>query len=187
MANFSQNQHQTVFVGKDVAKTTGGISAMNDGEIGLYTPGGTTIDNTNDNTGDLFAVYLGRAAALGPLRSPVFSKSDVTSVSRKEYVAPTAQLDYIGSNGTSGSIEANNNTVYRATIELDQGRPTTSTGGVNVKDMVYKSDASAAQSEIALGLASSGTANMSREAEESVSFAAICDDAGAIVPTGVEH
>jgi len=175
MATFSQNNHQLVFVGKDVAKTTTTIAALADGEIALFTPGGTMYTEATADAGDVFGIYLGRAAALGPLRTPFFSKADVVSVSKKAYVAPTEQLDYIGSNGTSGSIEVNNNTVYRATIELDKGRPTTNLGGVYVKDMVFESDASANQAEIALGLAASGIANMSREAEQSVKFAAIND------------
>jgi hypothetical protein len=195
MANFSQNNHQTVFVGKDVAAedTTKTIAALNDGEVKLFTPGGVRVIETGGSAagnevvaaaGDVFGIYLGRAAALGPLRTPFFSKADVTSVSRKEYVAPTEQLDYIGSNGTSGSIEVNNNTVYRATIELDKGRPNTNLGGVYVKDMVFESDANATQSEIALGLAASGFANMSREAEQSIRFAAINDEAGVPLGTG---
>ena len=184
MANFSQNNHQTVFVGKDVAKTTTTIAAIADGEIALFTPGGTMYTEATADAGDLFGIYLGRAAALGPLRTPFFSKADVTSVSRKQYVAPTEQLDYIGSNGTSGSIEVNNNTVYRATIELDKGRPNTNLGGVYVKDMVFETGAAATQADIALGLAASGFANMSREAEQSIRFAAINDEAGIALGTG---
>lgn len=177
MATFSQNNHQLVLVGKDVAKTTGAISAINDGEIALFTPGGTMYTEATADAGDVFGIYLGKT--VGTLRSPFFSKADVTKVTRKAYAAPTEQLDYIGSNGTSGSIDAKNNTVYRATIELDNGRPETTKGGVYVKDMVYESDASGAQSEIALGLAASGAKNMSREPEQSIRFRAICDDAGA--------
>jgi hypothetical protein len=184
MSNFSQNNHQLVLVGKDVAKTTTTIAALADGEIALFTPGGTMYDDTTADAGDVFGIYLGRAAALGPLRSEFFSKTDVTSVSKKAYVAPTSQLDYIGSNGTSGSIEVNNNTVYRATIELDRSRPNTSDGGVHVKDMVFESDASANQAEIALGLAASGFVNMLREAEQSIRFSAINDEAGVALGTG---
>ena len=186
MANYSQNNHQQVLVGKDVAKTTTTIAALNDGEIAIFTPGGTMYTEATADAGDMFAIYLGRAAALGPLKSEAFSKADVTRVSKKAYVAPTSQLDYVGSNGTSGAIETNNNTVYRATIELDMGRPETNHSGVYVKDMVYKTDASATQSEIALGLAASGYANLSREAEQSVAFKALCDDAGDALGTGMD-
>ena len=68
------------------------------------------------DAGDVFGIYLGRAAALGPLRSEFFSKADVVSVSRKAYVAPTEQLDFIGSNGTSGAIEVNNTDLLLAIL-----------------------------------------------------------------------
>lgn len=184
MTNFSQNNHQQVLVGKDVAKTTTSIAAIADGEIALFTPGGTMYTEATADAGDVFGIYLGRAAALGPLKSTYFSKADVTRVTKKAYAAPTAQLDYIGTNGTTGSIAVLNNTVYRATIETDKGRPETNIGGVYVKDMVYKSDAGATQSEIALGLTGSAYFNFSREAEETIAFAAICDNAGVANDSG---
>jgi len=185
MANFSQNETQMVLVGKNVAKTTTTIAAIADGEIALFTPGGTMYTESTADAGDVFAIYLGRATALGPLRTEYFSKADVTSVVRKAYVAPTEQLDYIGSTGSAGSIRVSNNTVYRATVALDQNLPETSEGGIKIKDLVYESDSDAAQSEIALGLANSGYKNLSREAEEEIVFAAICDDAGDALGTGM--
>jgi hypothetical protein len=176
MATFSQNNHQLVLVGKDVAKTTGAISAINDGEIALFTPGGTMYTEATADAGDVFGIYLGKS--VGTLRSPFFSKADVTKVTRKEYSAPTEQLDFIGSNGTTGSITVLNNTVYRASLEMEGYRPNTQRGGVYVKDMTFESDASATQAEIALGLAGSGIANFSREPEQEIRFRAICDNAG---------
>ena len=170
MANFSQNNHQLVLVGKDVAKTTTSIAAIADGEIALFTSGGTMYTEATADAGDIFSIYLGRAASLGPLKSPSFAKADVTSVTRKTYAAGTTQSDFVGFNGTTGSIAVLNNTVYRATIETDLGRPETTFGGVYVKDMVYSSDAGATQAEIADGLFNSAVFNFSRDAEQIMGF-----------------
>lgn len=169
MTNFSQNNHQLVFVGKDVAKTTTTIAALNDGEIALFTPGGTMYTEATADAGDVFGIYLGRAAALGPLRSPFFSKADVKKVTRKAYSAPTAQVDYIGYNTSTGSIAVLNNTVYRATMQID-GSPETEHGGIYIKDMVYESDSAATQAEIADGLFANAVANFSRDAEPVIGF-----------------
>lgn len=194
MTNFSQKNHQLVLVGKDVAleDTTKTIASMNDGQIGIWNPGGVRIIQTGGSvagneivaaTGDRFQIMLDRGA-LEPLRSPIFSKDDVLRVTRKTYAAPAVQLDYIGSNGTTGSIAVQNSTVYRATIALKDS-PDGTHGSALIKDMVYSSDASATQEEIARGLANSGYGNFSREAEEPIVFKAVCDNAGAAMGTAV--
>lgn len=169
MTNFSQNNVQLVLVGKDVAKTTGAISGINNGEIALFTPGGTMYTEATADAGDQFQILLGRGSNLEPLKSPVFSKADVKRVTRKTYAAGSVQLDYVGFNGSTGSIEVNNNTVYRATINVIES-PETTNGGVLVKDMVYKSDAGATQAEIADGLFASVVANFSRQVEKGIGF-----------------
>jgi hypothetical protein len=177
MANFSQNDHQMILVGKDVAITAspGSPNGLADGEIRCFTPGGTVIaEGTIAN--DEFVVVLGRGSNDTPLVSPKIKKDWVKRISKKDYTAPTAQLDYVGYNGTSGSIVTNNNTVYRASIALEES-PTTNHGGVYIKDMVYSSDSSATQAEIAIGLAGSGVGNFSREYDKSISFKAICNSA----------
>ena len=184
MTNFSQNNHQLVLVGKDVAKTTTTVAALNDGEIALFTPGGTMYTESTADAGDLVQIVLGRGSSQEPLKSPVFSKADVTRVTRKAYAAGSVQLDYIGFNGSTGSIEVNNSTVYRASINIIES-PETTNGGVLVKDMSYSSDSSATQAEIADGLFASVVGNFSRQDEKAIGFemlmAAGSDTA---VPTG---
>ena len=182
MTNFSQNQHQLAFVGKDVALTTGNINTLNDGEIGIFTPGGVRYTEGTADANDLFYIVLGKGNGAFD-KSPVFSLGDVTSVNAQAYVAPVAQVDYIGFNGAAGSIEVNNNTNYRATVTLNSGN--LSYGTQYIKDLIFASDANATQLEIAEGLMVSGTKNMSRDAVKPVSFGLLSDEAGTALGTGV--
>jgi len=187
MTNFSQNNVQLVMVGKDVAKTTTTIAALNDGEIGLFTPGGTMYTESTADAGDQFQIVLGRGSSLQPLKSPVFSKADVTRVTRKAYAAGSVQLDYIGFNGSTGSIAVSNNTVYRATINVIES-PETTNGGVLVKDMVYSSDAGATQAEIADGLFKSVVGNFSRQVEKGIGFEMLmANGSDTAVPTSADN
>ena len=99
----------------------------------------------------------------------MLTKTTKLKASRKATVAATPQVDFIGYNTTSGAIETSNNAVYRATIAIKEVLETNHQQ-VYIKDMVYKSDASATQAEIADGLIASGIANFSREAEKMVTF-----------------
>lgn len=182
MANFATNDSTAVFVGKDVAITASpaDINGLADGEIRLYTPGGTLYTESAADANDEFVIVLGRTGE-APLVSTKIKKDWVTRISKKDYAADTQQVDYIGYTGSTGSIEVNNNTVYRARMNMIES-PDTNHGGVYVKDLVYESDSSATQAEIAIGLAGSGVGNFSREPKNSsgdaqVTFKAICNEA----------
>jgi hypothetical protein len=178
MANFAQKDYQSLLVGKTGDVTTAGttIGGLGDGEIGIFTTGGTKLTESAAATTDKFILAVGRGTGTDPLVSPVIDKTKVTAKGVKVTVADTQQLDYIGSNGTTGSIAVANNTVYRASINMIES-PNTNHGGVYVKDLVYESDASATQAEIALGLANSGIGNFSREYDKPIRFRAISDHA----------
>jgi hypothetical protein len=182
MTNFSQNQHQLAFVGKDVAKTAGNINTLNDGEIGVFTPGGVRYTEATADAGDLFYIVLGKGNGAFD-KTPVISLEDVTGVSINTYVAPVEQLDFIGFNGVAGSIEVNNNTNYRATVTLNSGN--LSYGTQYIKDLIFASDANATQLEIAEGLMKSGAKNMSRDAVQPIAFGLLSDEAGTALGTGV--
>ena len=169
MTNFSQNNHQLLFVGKTGFAITGtSISTLADGEVACFTPGGTIYSESSADANDPFVIAIGRGTDEA-LVSPVIRKDMVSRVSKKDYTAGSVQLDYIGFNGSTGSIEVNNNTVYRATINVIES-PETTNGGVLVKDMTYSSDAGATQAEIADGLFSSVVANFSRQVEKGIGF-----------------
>jgi hypothetical protein len=178
MTTFSQKNHAMILVGKDVAITGTTINTLADGEVRCFTPGGTLYTEAAADANDEFTIVMGRTGDQ-PLVSQKIKKDWVTSVSKKDYVADVEQVDFIGYTGVSGSIALSNNTVYRATINVIQSLET-DYGQVYVKDLVYESDASATQAEIAIGLAGSGIGNFSREVKNTagdpmIKFAAVCN------------
>jgi hypothetical protein len=180
MTTFSQTNHAMILVGKDVDITGTTINTLADGEVRCFTPGGTLYTEATADANDEFVLAMGRTGDQ-PLVSQKIKKDWVTSVSKKDYVADVEQLDYIGYTGVSGSIVVNNNTVYRATINVLESLETNH-GQVYVKDLVYESDSSATQAEIALGLAGSGISNFSREVKNTsgdpmIVFKALCNTA----------
>jgi hypothetical protein len=188
---FSQNQVQTLMVGKDgVAVTASAVkpSGLAVGEIGAFTRGGTKILGSSVVAGMEFVLYKEMADGT-LLRSEVLSTANVEKVIRKVGTAAVNKIEYIGSNGTDGSIEALDENFYRIKIDLKEGYATNNHGTNMVKHAIYESDGSATQYEIASGLAASGFNNFSREPKNSsgaapIVFKAICSDAGAIIPTG---
>jgi len=177
MATFSQNQHQLLEVGKNVAKSSNAtIAGLADGEIAIYTAGGTKYTEAAASAGANFKIYVGRGSSLEPIVSQVINKSMVTKVTKTLTSAATQKLQYVGYNGSSGSIVVNNNTVYRATLDILE-QPETTHGGVYIKDLVYQSDSSATQAEIATGLVKNGIGSFSRETDTGISFKAICNSA----------
>jgi hypothetical protein len=87
----------------------------------------------------------------------VFNAFDKTTSARVE------QITYVGYNGTTGSMDATNSTYYGMKIILDH-----TFGLLNNSPMIvtvpYKSDASATQQEVALGLANAATNWLKRQA-----------------------
>jgi hypothetical protein len=171
-------------IGASVAATTAGINAMNAGEIGIFTPEGVRMTEALAATEARFIV-VNKLADGSIVSSPVYNKSAFKSANVKAYAAATQQVDYIGFNGTSGSIDVINNNQYKINIQV-QELLRSNTDGRKTKFGIYQSDASATQSEIALGLASSLFSNFLREAEKFITFKAICDDAGDALGTGMD-
>lgn len=168
MATFTENDKTSLFVGKDVAITTGNISTLNDGEIGIFNKAKTSrlLEATTDKS---FTVVEGKGTGT-PFTGDTINVSDVTKVVRKTYEAATEKVDYIGYNTTSGAIEAINDNLYFVRLHIDQSITTSQGGGILVKHGQYKSDASATQVEIANGLVSSFINNFSREARQYIKF-----------------
>jgi hypothetical protein len=182
---FSQNQVQTLMIGKDgVAVTASAVkpSGLAVGEIGAFTRGGPKILGSSVSAGMVFVLYKEMADGT-LLKSEILSTANVEKVIRKVGTAAVNKVQYFGSNGTAGSIEALDENFYRLKIEMKEGYTTNNHGTSMVKHAIYESDGSATQYEIASGLASSGFSNFSREPKNSSSqapivFKAICDNAG---------
>ena len=180
--NFSQNNTQLMLVGKAVLGTAAAtINNLADGEVRIFTPGGALIAEAG--AAGAFKIAVGRANDV-PLVSAVISAETTTKITKADYTAGTVKVDHVGSNGVNGSIEVNNNATYIANISIKEGIETNHQA-VYMKDMVYKSDGDANQAEITLGLAASGYANFTREADKMITFAAIVENAGAAIGTGL--
>ena len=175
MATFTEKDKMSLFVGTaGTAATTGNISTLTDGEIGIFNRSKTTrLTEAAAAAGGEFTIVQGRGTAT-PFTSDVIDGSNVVKVTRAVAAAATEQVDYIGYNGTSGAIQAINDNLYIARLNVDQSI-TANQGGIFIKHGQYKSDASATQVEIADGLIESFINNFSREAEKFIKFERVTD------------
>jgi len=169
MATFTEKDKTTLFVGKDTAITTGDISTLNDGEIGIFNKAktGRMLEATGGATA--FTIAEGKGSGT-PFVSDTINISDVTKVSVRTAQAAVEKVDYIGWNGTSGAISVINSNLYFVRLHIDQSITSSQGGGILVKHGQYKSDASATQEEITNGLYESLINNFSREAKSYINF-----------------
>lgn len=177
MSTFSQKDIQLLFVGGAATATTGAIDAMNDGEIGIFTPSGKRVTELTAATAEKFIIVKKTPNGGVPLISSVINKKDIKSLSRKAYVAATDQVVNVGYDGTNGAIEAINDNNYKLTISFREGL-TSNHGGLYLKHGFYQSDINANQYEIGTNLLKSVTDNFTKEAEQLISAELLCDDAG---------
>ena len=168
MATFTEKDKTTLFVGKHTAITTGDISTLNDGEIGIFNKAktGRLLEATTDKS---FTIVEGKGSGT-PFTSDTINVSDVTKVSVRTAQAAVEKTDFIGWNGTSGAIEVINSNLYFIRLHIDQSITTSQGGGILVKHGQYKSDATATQKEICQGLYDSLVNNFSREAKPYIAF-----------------
>lgn len=180
MPAFSQRDITLLFVGKTpVAKTTGAISTLNDGEIGLFTPSGTRLTEANAATATEFIIVQGRGSAPA-VHSGTIVKADLVAAAckRKVYVAPVEQVDYIGFNGTSGAIEVIDDNLYYIRLNLDQSR-TSNHGGQYIKYGAYRSPLTGTtQGTVAYSLVNSIIGNFSRERDQLIKAERVHNNAG---------
>lgn len=167
--NFKQKNVSQLLVAKTDTKTathTTNInslkSAMVDGEAVLINAAGVTVDAATPAT---LAQNFKVAVKLsdGDIKlSGLIDAKQVNKVTVHKYTAGANQVDYIGYNGTSGSIDVIDNNVYKVNIYL-RGTTALDFSRMQVKHGVYKSDSAATQEEIAAGLTNSLITNFSRE------------------------
>jgi len=174
MAAFNTKDITSLFIGGAATKTTGGISTLNDKEIGLFTPAGTRLTEASAATATEFIIVQKISGATNVISNTI-KKANIKTATRKAYTAPTEQVDYIGFNGSTGSLDVINSNTYFIRLGLNQGL-TSNHGGLYLKHGVYISDATATESEIAAGLAKSLVANFSREADKTIKFERVIND-----------
>lgn len=174
MATFSQKDITLLYVGKSpVALTTGDVESLNDGEIGIFTPGGQRITEASAVNADKFMFAQGRGNA-APIVSPVFNAKNIKDAKVTTYQAAVEKVDYIGYNGVSGSIDAINDNFYRVRLHIDQSLESNH-GNQYVKHGIFKSDTSATQEEVASGLTVSILTNFDREPEKQLKVERVTD------------
>lgn len=177
MSSFSQKDIQLLFVGASATATTGAIDAMNDGEIGIFTPSGKRITELTAATEDKFIIVKKTPNGGVPLLSSIINKADIKSLTRKLYVPAVNQVQTVGYDGTNGSIDTINDNEYKLTISFREGL-TSNHGGLYLKHGFYASDINATEYEIGTNLLANLKANFSKEAEELVNISMYCNDAG---------
>ncbi|MFT7118792.1 MAG: hypothetical protein ACI9LF_001174 [Flavobacteriales bacterium] len=185
MSTFAQNHVQQLFIGAAATKTASGtLSDANTGEICILSPDGQILTQATAATAKAFKIGVNRGTSLD-IVSDIIEKANITHYGVKTHAAATAQLDYIGYNGTSGSIEVNNNALYYVRLYMEDLNGRSSSDGKRLKFGAYKSTAAATQEAVARGITDSLIRNFSREAEEQIKFERICDEAGVALGTAV--
>ena len=149
---------------------------LNDGQIAFTDPKGLTHahgDGAPWATGNLFKIVVRNGTnlywtpVLSGARSTVYPY--VSYVRGHYYNAPVQQIDYIGYNGSTGSIEVINSNYYKIWIHL-KGVDAMTQGSAIVKDGAYESTASDTQVNIAYELTTSLINNFKREPIKDIRF-----------------
>ena len=179
MATSSVRNKIMLYVGGQATKTTGNPSTLNSGEIGIFTPSGVRLTEATAATAEEFVIYLkpSNSPTFSMMLSPILKKDSIKKISRRAYVAETEQLDFIGFNGSSGSIQAINNNDYYLTLDFYEGR-TSNHGGFYIRQAEYTSDNSATQAEIAYNIASSLVGEFINAGERTVTINRLVNSAG---------
>lgn len=182
MAQQERNVSNIIVNGATVALSAGGtVDTLNAGEVGVFSPDGVRVLTATAPALTSFFLARGGTAVVGAANgyqiTDLINVADMTPATSAQFpVAAVEQQDSIGYNGTSGSIEVINNNLYMASLYI-QEYLTSSTDGRTIKHFQYKSDATATQAEIAIGLTGSGIQNFSKEAEQYIIFSAYCNSA----------
>lgn len=142
------------------------ISSMSVGEPVVIRPSGVVVDATGVTAANTPEIKIGAKLTNGSMNwSDTIVGKNVKSITVKSYAAPTNQVDYIGYNGTSGSIAVINSNLYTVRLYINP----LDTGGFMqqmIKRGTYKSTSSAAQADVAAGIVNSLIKNLSREPDK---------------------
>ena len=136
MSTFSQKDIQLLFIGAAANKTSSTIAAMNDGEIGIFTPAGARVTEATAATVEKFIIVKKTANGGIPLVSSVIKKDDIKRAFRKAYTAATNQVQTIGYDGSTGAIVAASNTEFHIRLSL-RANYTDNHGGLYLKHAFY--------------------------------------------------
>lgn len=158
----SENNITHMFVGAKTALSTGAVSALGVGQIGVYQNGALVGDAGALVANDRFKV-IEKDLKGETTDSPLVDFNYITSASAQAYTAPSEKKVYVGYNGTNGSIAVSNSTVYTMHMNIQDGTKTWGEHPLFKMVAAYKSDASATETEIADALVFNATKNFARE------------------------
>jgi hypothetical protein len=180
MNTTTNSQH--LLIAQDIATTGAGLTTdstsatyIADGEVVVTDEAGSTVIAIA-NVANYPKIRICQRSGDKLIWSPVIAAADLVSYKGSAYAAATEQLTFVGYNTTGESIDVINSNVYLMRI-IRQDTQATFLNKEMMKFATYKSDSSATQSEIALGLAASAIANFAREAEKEIAFGAVCSEA----------
>ena len=165
----SQNNISHVFVAEGTGLSTGAVSALATGQIGVHQNGETSGDAGALVAGDRFQVFL-KDLNGNLVNSPMIDFDNIRSSNAVNYTAPTEKLVYIGYNGTTGSLEVNNSTVYTMHMNIQDGTKTWGEHPLFKMVAAYESDATATETEIADALVLNAVKNFEREVALGVDY-----------------
>jgi hypothetical protein len=143
-----------MFFGADVAYNATGMSDLDAGEIIAIDKGGNILSPaaiTNLGGDDIFYLVEGkRGGNVSHIISPKLTKNGIKAHRGTSYSADVQQVTYIGSNGTTGSINtiADVSTEYSLSVSFEWDKDLYSQRR-NHKTYSYTSDSSATQTEVA--------------------------------------
>jgi hypothetical protein len=183
----TQNDVMQLIIGKATPATAVPTSAVNtvitdysklaDGEIAVVNDHNMVLSATSVLTDDIVAesgIKLIKRNGTDIITSDLIKQGNILAVKPTAYAAGAEQVSYIGYNGTSGAIEVASSKLYVIRTSL-QEQDVTGQGQQMILNAPYKSDASATQLEIALGLVQQLSRLFRRQAVPPIWPALICD------------
>lgn len=173
-----------VMIAGEVARTASASIDPNsaayiaDGEVVIVDAGGTVLDTTTVLTRD--EVRIAQRSGDQIYYSPMIKGTEIKKYIGSAYTTDVEQVSFVGYNGATGALEEITDNDYLLRVIRKDSQATVANKHM-LKFGAYRTGATAAQSDIAIGLAASLIANFAREPETEAIFEAVCNDAGAAI------
>lgn len=186
----TQNDVMQLLIAKDVGATSPTTAAgstiveasdtyLLDGEIAVVNSANQVVDATTvltDLLVEKYGIKIVQRSGDKLIFSDQIKAENVRSVIGTADAAAAEQLSYIGYNGSAGSINAANSSLYVIRLEL-QETDLTGFGQEMLINAPWKSSAAADQEEIALGFALVLGRALRRQTQQPAYVEAICNEA----------
>lgn len=184
-----ENRVTHLFIAKGITRTSSVTpNTLANGEVAFFSRGGSKtlggVSATNPSSAEStgFVIMQGRGAN-PKLKSPVIKPRLIRRITGTEYAAAAEQIDYVGYNTSTGSIDAINDNIYILRI-LMQGVSSLAHSQYRIIDIPFKSDSSATQVEIANGLAVTADKTIARTPDQPISVERVTNSTTSAATTG---